>query len=243
MSKHFKSQDYFRYPKLKKRWRKPVGLQSKLRLKNGGSGMRPAIGYGSPPKPAPALIRSMGDFEKDCSNGIIFSSMLGSRKTALLAAKAKDLGLTVANMKKVRRASKLQAHIKKRKESLEKKKEKFGKGKIGFYDGVVPQVLDGKTKTYRLRDHGLKAGDEVVFENTQKKEVFGHAKITKAEKSKVGEIDLKDPAHHRTYDKAEELIEAFKKHYPEKDVTPETDAWVYTYEFTPSKQDDKKGKK
>ena len=36
-----------------------------------------------------------------------------------------------------------------------------------------------------------------------------------------------------------DLIEAIKRHHPEKDVTPETDVWIYTYEFSPA---DKKGK-
>ncbi|MBI3190422.1 hypothetical protein HYZ41_01825 [archaeon] len=48
MSKRFKSQDHFRYKRLGKRWRRPVGWQSKLRLKKGGSGMSVAVGYRSP---------------------------------------------------------------------------------------------------------------------------------------------------------------------------------------------------
>lgn len=248
MSKRFKSQDYFRYKKLGKRWRRPVGLQSKLRLKKGGSGMKPAVGYGSPFKAQPTLIRSSGDFEKDCSNGIIFSSTLGSRKTALLAAKAKELGLTIVNMKKVKRASRLQTALAKKKESRTKKeeekaaekakeaKDKTKEKKMGFHESVVTQLTEGKTKTYRLRDHGLKVGDIVKFENSQSTETIGNGKITNVEHTKIAKINLKDKAHHKTYDNLDELIAAFKQHYPDKSVTPETDVWIYTYEFTPSKK-------
>ena len=234
MSKKFKAQDYFRYPKLGKKWRKPRGLQSKLRLRKGGSGMHVAVGYGKKYTPQPLLVRCAKDLE-NCPNGVIFSSGLGSRKTAMLTLKAKEKGIRIFNMRKVKRAARLEAALKKR--SAEKKKEAKIEKKMGFFEEVVPQVLEkGKTKTYRLRDHGLKAGDAVAFENTQKKEVFGHAKITNVEKTTVGKLDLKDPGHHRVYDKVDELVEAFKRHYPDKDVTTETDAWVYTYEFTPAKK-------
>lgn len=205
--------------------------------------MKASVGYGSPYTPQPLLVKNTRDLEKDCSNGIIFSSGLGSKKTVVLAAKAKELGIKVVNMKKAKRAARLAASLKKKKEVVKQKKEQDKKEKeqekkdvkkIGFFESVVPQLSEGKTKTYRLRDHGLKVGDKVSFENTQKKEVFGHAKITGVEKTKVGNLDLKDSAHYKTYDEVEELIEAFKVHYPEKDITSETDAWVYTYEFTPS---------
>ncbi|MBS3050622.1 MAG: hypothetical protein J4400_00535 [Candidatus Aenigmarchaeota archaeon] len=248
MSKRFKSQDYFRYPKLGKRWRKPKGLQSKLRLEKGGSGMKAAIGYGSPHTPQPLLVTSMKDLEKDCSNGIIFSSRLGSKKTAVLAAKTKELGIKVVNMKKARRATRLAAALKKKKEvtkqkkEQEKKEEKVkseakGEKKMGFDDDVVPQIAGGKTKTYRLRDHGLKAGDMVAFENTQKKEVFGHAKITKVEKVVVEKFDLRDPEHYVVYNSTEELMEALKKRNPDREVTPKTEMFAYTYEFTPMKHE------
>ncbi len=121
MSKRFKTQDYFRYKRLGKRWRRPVGLQSKLRVKKGGSGMKVAVGYGTAAKPQPILVRNEKDFEKDCSSGVIISSSVGAKKTIKLAAKAKELGLTVVNMKKVKRASKLQSELEKKKQT--KKKE------------------------------------------------------------------------------------------------------------------------
>ncbi len=105
---------------------------------------------------------------------------------------------------------------------------------MGFHESVVPQVLEGKTKTYRLRDHGFEVGDEVVFENSQTGTSFGYGTITNIEKTAVGKVDLQDPAHGATYEKREELIERFKLHYPDRKVTDDTEVFIYTYEFSSS---------
>lgn len=42
---------------------------------------------------------------------------------------------------------------------------------MGFHESVVPQVFDGKISTWRLRDHKLKKGDIVAFENSQTEEI------------------------------------------------------------------------
>ena len=41
----------------------------------------------------------------------------------------------------------------------------------------MPQVFDGKISTWRLRDHGLKKGDVVAFENSQTEEIFGFGEL------------------------------------------------------------------
>jgi len=103
---------------------------------------------------------------------------------------------------------------------------------MGFYTGVVPEVAKGKTKTYRIRDHQFKQGDIVGFENSQTKEIFGQAKIIKIEKIPLSQINLKDPGHYKTYESHEELIEAIKKHQPQKEVNENTEVIVYSYEFS-----------
>ncbi|HLD78398.1 MAG TPA: hypothetical protein VJB16_05205, partial [archaeon] len=50
--------------------------------------------------------------------------------------------------------------------------------KMGFHESVVPQLSQGKTKTYRLRDHGFAVGDVVAFENSQTQRVIGYGTIT-----------------------------------------------------------------
>ncbi|MFA4872734.1 MAG: class I tRNA ligase family protein [Patescibacteria group bacterium] len=106
--------------------------------------------------------------------------------------------------------------------------------RMGFAEDVVPQVFDNKTKTYRLRDYEFNVGDVVVFEDSATRKVFGYGKITNIENTTVGEIDLNDAAHGKTYKKCEELRAAFTRHYPHKNVDDNTPAWIYTYTFDPS---------
>ena len=103
---------------------------------------------------------------------------------------------------------------------------------MGFHESVVPQVLDGKICTWRLRDHKLKVGDVVKFENSQAGKIFGTAKITKVTKTTVSKIDLNDKAHYKTYKSKGELIKAFKKHNPDYEIKNDTTVYAYTYKFT-----------
>lgn len=103
--------------------------------------------------------------------------------------------------------------------------------KMGFAGDIVAQVFDTKTRTYRLRDHGIKVGDVVAFEDSAKKVIFGYGKITKVAITTVGQIDLDDKKHWKTYEKREDLIAAFKRHHPKKEVNNNTQAWLYTYIF------------
>ena len=58
--------------------------------------------------------------------------------------------------------------------------------KMGFHESVVPQVFCGKISTWRLRDHKLKKGDVVAFENSQTEEIFGFGEIKKLLKQLSG---------------------------------------------------------
>ena len=107
---------------------------------------------------------------------------------------------------------------------------------IGFNESVVPQVLANKTKTYRLRDHELKIGDILNFENSQTGQIFGQGTIIDILETTVGKIPLDDPAHGAIYEKREQLIAAFKKYNPEIEVTEKTKAFIYTYKFTPNQK-------
>jgi len=114
--------------------------------------------------------------------------------------------------------------------------------KMGFHEEVVPQVFKGKTKTYRLLDHGFKVGDKVVFENSQTKTYFGYGIITDVKEMKINQIDYKDKTHYTTYRNLKELILAFKLRNPEKKVTPKTKTYLYAYEFHPfTKKDAEEG--
>ncbi|MEK9176488.1 MAG: class I tRNA ligase family protein, partial [Patescibacteria group bacterium] len=107
----------------------------------------------------------------------------------------------------------------------------YGLPKMGFHEEVVPQVLDGKTKTYRLRDHGFKVGDKVLFVNSQSKKIFGYGIITESLETTIGEIDYKEKDHYKTYKSLEELTAAFKLRNPNDIVTEKSRAYVYSYVF------------
>ncbi len=109
--------------------------------------------------------------------------------------------------------------------------------KMGFHESVIPQLFRGKTKTYRLREHNINVGDVLDFENSQSGKSVGKGKIKKIEKKKINEINLKDKAHGTTYESVDELITAFKNHYPEREVAPETEVFVYSYAFEPTKEE------
>lgn len=122
MSKRFKSQDHFRFRKLGKRWRRPKGLQSKLRLKKGGAGLKVSIGYGTAGKELPTMIVTEKDFN-GCTKHVLISSAVGSRKALILAEEAKKKGITVLNMKKVKKAKRIDKALKKKHEENKKHKE------------------------------------------------------------------------------------------------------------------------
>ena len=133
MSKEFKSQDYFRYPRLGTKWRRPKGRQSKLRKKKGGSGMLVSIGYGTNSKSRFMIdgarftvVRTMKDL-KGAEDAVIISSSLGGRKTKAIAEKARQLNLRILNMKKVLKAERTEKMIAVNKELRKKRKEKKAK--------------------------------------------------------------------------------------------------------------------
>lgn len=106
--------------------------------------------------------------------------------------------------------------------------------KMGFYEGIVPQVLKGKSRTYRLNDHNYKVGDLIALENSQTKTLFGHAIIEKIERKKIKDIKLPDTIHGGGYKTLDELLPAFRRHYPpEREINENTEVIVYDFSFIP----------
>ena len=105
--------------------------------------------------------------------------------------------------------------------------------RMGFHESIVSEVFDGKTCTWRIRDHKLKVGDVVEFENSQTGKIFGTGKITGVIKTTVGKIDLDDKGHYKTYKTREELIEAFRKYNPSYKIDQYTPVYSYIYKFSP----------
>jgi large subunit ribosomal protein L32e len=129
--KKFLVQDYFRYKRLKKRWRKPKGSQSKMRKKKSGSPPLPNIGYGSLSKMkgriyglVPLLVKNASDLEKATKdNIIILSSTLGLKKAYELGEKAKKLGLTLLSTKKIKKGKSRKFNLEKKTKGKKTKKQ------------------------------------------------------------------------------------------------------------------------
>jgi len=139
MSKRFKTQDYFRYPAMGTKWRRPKGRQSKMRRHKGGAGAMVQVGFGTSAAERNKIngmhfivVRSMKDLDF-AKEAVIISSSIGSKKTLEIAKKARELRLHVLNMKKIHRADKIESEIKKNKEKKakekkERKEKKLAKG-------------------------------------------------------------------------------------------------------------------
>ncbi|MBT7228321.1 class I tRNA ligase family protein, partial [Candidatus Parcubacteria bacterium] len=104
--------------------------------------------------------------------------------------------------------------------------------KIGLDKDLVKIVESGeKTKTYRLADKGYSIGETIVVENTQTKKNFGYIKITNIQKIKFKDVDPKQKGHEEYKDK-DDFKKTFKKYYPDKDITDNTDLWAYDFVYS-----------
>ena len=133
---YFYSQDYFRYPRLRKRWRKPKGLQSKLRISKSGSGVLPRVGWRSP-----RAVRGKVRVGSEYYNAVmvanvaglgrvkapdvaILSSSLGTKRVLELAEHAEKTGVTIIYKKKIVNARLFVEERKKIKEKRKSEREK-----------------------------------------------------------------------------------------------------------------------
>lgn len=103
----FARQESWRYKKVSPAWRRPKGIDSKMRLKKKGVPKSVEVGYGSPRlvrgfHPSgfeEILVNSLKDVEKVGSNQLIrVGHTVGSRKKLRIMEKAQELGLRVINV-------------------------------------------------------------------------------------------------------------------------------------------------
>lgn len=136
MSKDFKPQDYFRYKRLRKRWQKPIGLQSKLRESRKGAGAMPNVGYRTPRKfrglergvVKSAIVKSIADLDGVKENeAVLISAGLGKKKVFEIAGAAAQRRIKILNAKSAAAARKRAEQIEKRKEEKAKTSKKEAK--------------------------------------------------------------------------------------------------------------------
>ena len=82
--------------RVKNRWRKPRGIDSKQKQGKKAKGAKPRIGYGSPKTPKPLLVRNMADLE-NAKSPVIIASRIGKRKKTIMLEKAAEKKLEVVN--------------------------------------------------------------------------------------------------------------------------------------------------
>ncbi len=160
----FVRQDAHKKSKLRKCWRRPKGIQSKMRL--GKKGYRKCVesGYGSPAE-VRGLSREglvavkVSNFDgltlvKDGQAALI-SSSVGQKKRMEIAKKCLDLGIKVLNIKDIDAYLKSSAEkIRKKKEEKEtatkekekKKAEKEKKAKEKKEEGLAEKLTDEEKK-------------------------------------------------------------------------------------------------
>lgn len=132
---NFVRQDSHKKAEIKTRWRAARGLHSKMRLGFKGYRKTPSQGYRSPIKvrglhPSglkPIIINNISQLstiDKE-SQGAIVASSVGVKKKIDILKKAKELGITILNIKDTEKFVKqAQEKIAKRKEQREKTKQK-----------------------------------------------------------------------------------------------------------------------
>jgi len=104
----FVRQEAARYKRLKKAWRRPDGMHSKMRKGIGGKGKSPSIGHGTPSADRDVhpcgmkevLIHNLSELEGlGTGEAVRFSSRLSRRKKMEALKKAKTMKLKVLNPK------------------------------------------------------------------------------------------------------------------------------------------------
>ena len=136
---NFIRQDFHK-KRLKKKWRRPKGLQSKVRLGFKGKPKKISSGFGSPKKVRglhgsglkPILIYSFKDIDKikKENEGVIIGGSVGLKKRYEILKKLKEIGVKVLNIKDIEKyLKKFEDDLNARKEKKKKLKEKKEKKK------------------------------------------------------------------------------------------------------------------
>ena len=104
---HFRRADGHKYKRLDENWRRPRGLQGKMRRGIKGKGAIAQVGYGSPAvvkglHPSgycDVLVNTVADLDNiDAAvEAVRIAAKVGGRKKAMIEAKASELGIKVLN--------------------------------------------------------------------------------------------------------------------------------------------------
>ena len=106
---HFKRQDWHKKARLKPKWRKPKGMDSKLRRHMHGHGYLPTTGYRSPAAVrgthksglVQVLVHTLSQLDQinGKTHGIIIASAVGNRSRLEIFTKAQSKAIRILNYK------------------------------------------------------------------------------------------------------------------------------------------------
>ena len=181
----FVAQDTHKKKRIRKRWRRPRGIQSKMRLSIKGYRRGVAVGYGSPKIVRgfhssgleQKLVKSAKDVEgvDPKKIGILISGTVGLKKKLEIIKKSKELGLTILNIKDV------EGYLKKVNEIIEKKKAEKSKSAKTKEEKKKKLEEKAKEKEDKEKKEGEGLADKI--ESAEGKEEA--EKKEKAEKDKL----------------------------------------------------------
>jgi len=169
----FVMQDFHKKKKLKNKWRKPRGSDSKMRYKTRGYRKRLSIGYGTPKAIyglnkdglKSILVHSIKDLDKikKDSEVIIISKKVGAKNKIKIIKQAKNRSIKIMNIKNVDNyIKKIEERMKKKKE-LKKKEDKKEKKKVAKKEGLAEKIQKEEEKTDKeKKEEAKKKMDKVL---------------------------------------------------------------------------------
>tara|TARA_Y100000310_G_scaffold291063_1_gene318705 strand:- start:127 stop:717 length:591 start_codon:yes stop_codon:yes gene_type:complete len=175
---HFHRQKSSQYNKLAVKWRRPKGLQSKMRLSRKGSPPTPSQGWRSPRKvrglsstgAVIKMVHSLTDLSGVGENTqVVIAATVGVKKKILLLQKAEKEGITVLNVKDA------VSFIKKAEEEFEKSKQ----AKKKKADDKKAKQKDLEKKSEDAKKEEKKDGLDQKVDDEEKKD------LAKKEKDKA----------------------------------------------------------
>ncbi len=157
--------------RLKKRWVKPRGLHSKVRLKKAGHPKKVSVGYRAPKEVRGLskeglkviIINNEGELSKvdKEKEGIIISGKVGLRNKILLLKKAKENGINVLNLDVDEYLKRKEEEIKKISEE-KKTKEKRKKAKKEEKKEKKEEKLEEKLSEEERKEQEKKEKDKLL---------------------------------------------------------------------------------
>ncbi len=165
----FARQEIHKKARLRKCWRKPKGIQSKMRLKKSGYARCISVGYRAPAEVrglsveglVPVTVNNLPELGKVEEGQIaVIPSKVGQKKRMEIAKKAVDLGIKVMNIKDI------ESYLKSVNEKLREKKEK--KEKATKEKEKKKEEKEKKAKEKKEEDLAEKLTDEEKKEKEKK---------------------------------------------------------------------------